>query len=160
MYKVEWKNKHRLEGLIKGLERINNQSVSYGFFEDQGRHPEYPKYTLPEIMAMNELRPIGDPARFPVFERALELFGVAFKDENMNDLAAYLKRCASTRRPSAKNFLTSLGQNGINITRPVFGNPSLIGNSNSQFTINIKGRNTPMINTGYLADNLKIKTSL
>jgi hypothetical protein len=159
MYKVEWKNKHKLAGLIRGLKNSNNESVSYGFFEDQGYHPMHPDYTLAEIMAMNELRPSSDPSRYPVFETALAVFGAQFKHNNQIEVKKFIESTATGRLKPVNSMLLAIGQNGIDITKPVFGNTSLLG-SNAASTIRAKGKDSPMIDSGFMADNIAARTSL
>lgn len=159
MYKVEWKNRHRIDGLLRGLRNSNHESVSYGFFEDQGYHPAHPDYTYAEIMAMNELRPVSDKARKPVFETALSVSGSIFKDNNLKEVKKFIDQAARGKLTPVNKMLLAIGQNGINITKPVFGDIGLLGN-NAAYTIRKKGKNTPMIDTGILAEVITARTSL
>lgn len=155
MYEVEWTNKGKLSSLIRSLRATNGQSADFGFFEDQGRHPSNPDYTLPEIMAMNEL---CHPPKFPVFQVAEQVYGSRFKRENHADLKAFLERAARGHEFSANNLLHKLGTNGESMIRDVFGNAALIGDNAVNYQI-VKGRNAPMIDTGFMVNNVIHKIS-
>lgn len=160
MIDIKWTKKKRLLNLIKQVDRLNNQSASYGYFKEQGKHPEYPHLSgLAGLMAIHELKPKKDTSRRPVFEIALERSGDEFVDYNISVVKDYIDKSGLNKKPSPKTVLDKIAIKGIEITKPVFGDPSILA-SNTKGVIRSKGRNTPMVEFGILKESLAFKTSL
>jgi hypothetical protein len=160
MIEVKWTKKKRIINLIKQVDRLNNQSASYGYFKEQGNHPESPHLTLPELMGIHELREKGDPLRRPVFEISLERSGDEFNNYNLSVVKDYIDKSGLNKKPSPRTVLDKIALKGIEITKPTFGDPSILEWNTDNVIRSKGGRNTPMVEFGILKESLAYKTSL
>lgn len=158
MIDVKWINWKRLYKLTDKVGDMDNQFCSYGYFKEQGKHPEAGGMTLAELMMMHEFREDEIPAR-PVFQTALSKYGNIFNESNMRSIKGYVESAALNKNPKINKLLTSIALNGISITKPVFGSFSDLP-SNSLSVIKQKGRNAPMVEFGILKESIAYKTSL
>lgn len=158
MIEVKWKYQNRLENLVKNIEDINKQTVDIGFFKQQGTHPESGNLTYPELMAIHELREKGDPLRRPVFEVSVQKRGKKFQKEATDIFKSYVDKWATGRRLSPKTLLGEIGESGIKMVKPTFGDIGLL-KPNTEGVAKSKGKNTPMVDFGYLKEALAYKTS-
>ena len=158
MFSIIWTKRNRLQGLTKQLGRLDKQFVDYGFFKEQGVHPKA-KMTYAQLMAMHENRPESDPKRRPVFQASLDKSGSVLQETTLKTLGGFIDRSALAKSPSPDAVLAKIGREGIAITKPTFGDPSLL-KANTAGVIIRKGGNTPMVNFGLLRDKITFKTSL
>jgi hypothetical protein len=159
MVSIKWTKHKRIANLINQLGKLNGQESHYGYFKEQGQHPEAKGLTYAELMGIHELRPPEDTARRPVFELSLERKGEEFKLHNLGLIKSYLDTSGVNKKPSPKTLLEDIAKKGIDITKPTFGDPALLA-SNSPDVILRKGRNSPLVDFGILKEGIAIKTSL
>tara|TARA_R110002074_G_scaffold144948_1_gene292999 strand:+ start:688 stop:1185 length:498 start_codon:yes stop_codon:yes gene_type:complete len=158
MFNIVWTKRNRLQNLTKQLDRLDKQYVDYGFFQEQGIHPRA-KMSYAQLMAMHENRPNSDPMRRPVFEASLDKSGDRLVDTALAGLAKYNESSAAAKRPSPDALLRKIGREGVAITKPTFGDPSIL-RSNTVGVIARKGGDTPMVEFGTLRNKLAVRTSL
>lgn len=156
---VKWKYKKRLERLVEQVAKLDKQYTSFGYFKEQGSHPENPHLTYPELMGIHELRNRSDPLRRPVFEVSMRKYGKKFAKDSVQIVKDYVDKSALAKKPSPKTVLENIAETGISYIKPTFGNPSLL-KPNTETTSKRKGGNRPLIEFGYLKEALSYKTSL
>lgn len=156
---VKWTKGKRLDNLISQLSKVHKQEVEYGYFAEQGNHPESPNVTYAQLMAIHELRPPGDPLKRDVLGTSWRWNGYEFIDFAEKQMVNYIEKSAINRKPSPKTMLDRIGRKGIEITRPTFGDVSML-KPNTAATAKRKGKNSPMVEWGFLRDALSFKSSL
>ena len=159
MYEVKWTYKNRIDNLVKQLEKVDKQFTEFGYFKEQGKHPENPHLTYAELMAIHEMRLPGDPMRRPVFQEALRVNGRKFKSNVLDSIKINIDKWALAKSSSPKPLLAEIAKHGIKMIKPVFGDKTLL-RPNTPGVARSKGRNSPMIEFGYLKEALAYKTSL
>lgn len=159
MIDIKWTKYKRIDNLVNQVGKLDGQDTSYGYFKEQGYHPESPHLTYAELMAIHELRPASDPMRRPVFEVSLRKRGGEFKKHNLNLVKEFVDNSAIIRKPTVSTLLSKIAMKGIEITKPTFGDTSLI-KPNTLGVAKSKGRNSPMVEFGILKEALAYKTSL
>lgn len=158
MIDIKWTKWKRLDKLVTKVGEMDNQFTSYGYFAEQGVHPESNGLTYAALMYIHEFREDDIPAR-PVFQTALRTNKQSFIDFNTKSIKTYIDSAAIGRGKSIRSLLDVIAQNGIRITKPVFGDSTLLA-PNSLGVIKSKGRNSPMVDMGILKESIAFKTSL
>lgn len=142
--------------LMKAVKNIAKSTVKVGFFAEQGKH--YSGFSYPALMYLHEVH--GIPAsNGKVYRRAFETAMQIDRKLLIAQAQKNLKRMLSTGQTNPDLVLSQFGKDSIKSLKKVFGNPSLLP-PNTPSTIKSKGgRNTPLVDTSYLVDNLAYKTS-
>lgn len=157
LYDVVWKKKNRLRNLITTLDRLHNEDVRYGFFSESGQHPESPQLNYPELAWIHEDRQDGVPAR-PVLSISSRINKQEMTDFSLKATRDFINRAARLKRESPATLLRLIGNKGVALTKPIFGDSSLL-ESNSYSVAKAKGFNKPMIEYGALKEALSSKES-
>lgn len=145
------KNKKRINRLIKKFEELGQESLEVGHFEEQGKHSSGMSY--PELMQIHE-HGLGVPKR-PVFNIA------KFKEppKTSPTVKKFMDNWMQSNRSSAtKNLLDNIGTHYRDLIKSIFGDIKEL-KSNSPYTIKLKGKNSPLIESGDLRDKVKYKSS-
>ncbi len=158
MIHIEWQKKHRLDGLIKGLSKMDKEYVEYGLFKESGLHPDNPHLTYASLMAIHELREDSDPMKRPVFQKTLDKHGSDFQDYYMDQFQDYTESWALARPRSPDVVLSRVGAKGVEYTQNTFGDTATL-RDNAPSVIERKGKNSPLIDSGYLRNAVSFKTS-
>lgn len=157
MIKITWKFKHRFDNAQKSLKNLDGAQVRVGYFADTGDHPTA-KMSFATLMAIHELRESGDPMHRPVFGKAVEVNGKSFQNLIHAELGTAIEAGARGATTDLNLTMTSIGQHGIKMIKPIFGSTYLRRNKDS--TIKQKGFNAPMVEDGSLRDALTFKVKL
>lgn len=157
LYDVVWKKKNRLRNLISTLDRLHNQDVRYGFFEESGSHPESPHLNYPTLAFIHEKREDGVPAR-PILTISSEKNKREMAKFSLNATRDFINRAALLKREAPTVLLREIGEKGVKLTKPIFGDSSLLA-PNTDGVARAKGSNKPMIDYGALKEALASKES-
>lgn len=133
-----------IEKLIKKLEKIGKSNVSSGYFPEQGYHSEY-GMSYANLMSIHETGKFGLPVRPVKFLTAQHM------DRSYPEWSIAIKKFLQGKQ----DLDSSLHEIGIEATaeaKSIFGSvPPL--QPNSPETIQIKGSNQPLVDSGELRDN-------
>lgn len=146
--KVDFRDK-----LLSKLKKIHQESVSVGYFQEQGEH--YSGMTYPELMAVLEFGTKDGriPPRLMKHKVAYFFNPPASNKVIKNSLSDYFKVRSNT---SITQTFTKIAEEYRHSMWQLFGN---IRPSNADVTIRLKGFNSPYIDTGDLNRNLSYKLS-
>lgn len=132
------------EKLIKKLEKLSEESVSTGYYPEQGYHTEY-NMTYANLMSIHETGKFGMPVR-PVRWLTTRYMKNSYQGGWSLAIKKYLQG-----KQGLKSSLHEIGIEAAGYARGLFGkSPPLEVNSNE--TIVEKGANTPLVDTGELRD--------
>lgn len=149
------KTGNMFEKLTKGISDLNNEKVQSGHFEEQGEH--YSGHTYPELMALHH-NPEGNGFDFPPRPVLDILF---HRNENLDNpqIKTILNKYRKLEPNEANNklLLEELGKYLVKQEKEIFGSSALA--PNAQSTIDQKGKNSPLVDTGSLRDKVAYKTS-
>lgn len=156
LIEVKWTKQNRLRNLISSLSRLDKQDVRYGFFQESGNHPESPHLNYPTLAAIHELR--EDPQQRPILGISSSRNKNEMQKYTSNEIGNFVERAALLKRDSPGTLLRSIGEMGVKLTKPIFGDSSLL-KPNTEATAKSKGFNRPMIDYGALKEALSSKIS-
>ena len=157
LYHVVWTKRNRLRNLIQALDKLDGQHVKYGFFEESGNHPESPHLNYPELAWIHEDRQDGVPRR-PIMTISDNNNKVRMKQYSALKTKQFIERAALLKRESPGTLLRQIGQRGVDLTKPIFGDSSLLTPNSASVAAN-KGFNSPMVEYGALKEALSSKIS-
>ena len=156
MFNVKVTRKTRnLEKLVDKLEALSKEHVETGVFAEQGEHPTA-EMSYVQLAVMHEE---GDGNFPPRTVRPLIMNSMKekpFMDKVSEHLNKYLFRDVSLNYA-----LGYIGQDMAMIGKSFFGvidNPWMKGNDPK--TIELKGKNTPLVDEGFFKDTWAYKTSV
>ena len=157
MFSVSVTRKTRnLEKLVEKLEALHKQSVETGVFIEQGDHPDA-GISFVDLARMHEQGDGDFPPRTvrPLVRHTLK--EKHFQDKIFSHLSTYI-----FKDNSLNYALGYIGQDMVKLGKSFFGNVSNPWMSNNApETIELKGgRNTPLVDEGYLRDAWAYKTSI
>ena len=134
---------NNLEKLAKRLQKLSRTHVSSGYFGEQGDHPEIKlKYSV--LMLIHENGMFNNPAR-PV--RTITTFKMkAYGKAWAKDISKYLYH-----NLHLEELLDKIGKDTTEVAQSVFGTPQL--EANSPVTVELKGFNSPLVDSGLLRAN-------
>lgn len=156
MYCLEIKQKTRnLDKLARKIRKLGKQSVSSGYFAESGEHSNYHiKYAT--LMYMHEAGFEGDHGYIP--SRPVRLQTYMYMQSTYSrwsrSIGDYLFRNKRMDYP-----LELIGKLSVQFATDLFGDSNRLVD-NSEQTQEIKGANTPLVDTGELRDNWAYKTSI
>lgn len=157
LYDVVWKKRNRLRNLISTLGRLHNQDVKYGFFEESGNHPESPHLNYPTLAYIHEKREDGVPSR-PIMTISSEKNKHKMIKHSLEATRDFINRAALLKRDAPTILLKVIGEKGVTLTKPIFGDSSLLA-PNTDGVARSKGFNKPMVEYGALKEALTFKES-
>jgi len=139
-----------LDKLLKKLQTLSKHKVESGYFKQQGLH--HSGYTYPALMSIHEYGKNGN------LERPVKFFTTqAISNSKIpfifSEIHHYFKGNQTTTET-----LDNVGQIITLTARSFFGSPAL--EDNAPLTIELKGENSPLIDTGDLRDHWVWKTSI
>lgn len=138
------KNFEKLENKIK---RLVKENVESGYFKEQPDHPTA-DMSYAQLMAIHEYGYGGLPER-PVREITMS----SMKGE----VGKIIKR--NLFRLSEEKLLDLIGKNTTELAKSIFGeSPPL--EPNSDYTIDMKGFDAPLIDSGVLRENWSYRVSI
>lgn len=148
---------------IKNLEKLESESVDYGYFGGKVHVTEYDKSGNTEAYLMMILEMGSESANIParpVFRRT----GESMQDiSNSKKLSTPLKKfllAACDNKDKISSTLLEIGDILRKETQKNFGRANKIGlEPNRSKTIAKKGRNDPLVDTGSLRDSMGVRTS-
>lgn len=133
--------------IIAKTENLGNWEVEYGYYENQS-HPES-DLSLADIAAINEFgsKTKNIPSRPFMFQTSLS--HSADKQHEILYLDMLFKR-----KP-LRSALKEIGERGVQLVEQIID----MGNfeANAPFTIDLKGFDRPLVDTGYLKSHAKSK---
>lgn len=145
---------NNLEKLTRKLELLKKSSVSTGYFKEQGNHPDT-ELSYAQMMNLHEYGFFGSYARVP--SRPVR----AILTVNLKmSLPKYLTRQLSKylyANLHLSELLDDIGKYSTSEAQSIFGSSAL--SPNSPVTVEIKGFDSPLIDTGFLRGNWSWKTS-
>lgn len=154
------KNSCYFKNLRKRLIELNNTSLEVGYFPQNGTH-EGSGLTYPNLFAIHSFgsKTANIPTR-PVLDLNFRLWNPINKNKDLKKmLKKYFSNIKSAKAPIKFSLvLDQVAGSYVQTTRASFGNTSLLA-PNATFTIFLKGKNTPLIDTGDLRDTLSYTTS-
>lgn len=151
MLKITIEENH-IDELEKRLIALSKSKAFVGYDQSQGKH-EPSGLTYPNLVAIHSagVPSLNIPSR-PVFD-------IAYRSYNLNtsgikkDLSKYLSNISGKAPVNTdyvnKGWVKSFSTEVVN----TFGDPSKL-ESNSDYTVSLKGGNTPLVETGDLLKNL------
>lgn len=142
------------KNLKSSLRKLQKAYSQYGYFSSQGKHHSGLKF--PYLAAIHEFG--LDQPRRPVFQITAMTKGDLIMGNTKLALKRDFKRIARGMSIKFEDTLDTFATTGMKLTKRNFGKTPPL-KSNSQATINLKGRNSPLIDTGELMDNMSYKTS-
>lgn len=157
LYDVVWTKKNRMSNLISTLGRMHNEDVRYGFFAESGQHPESPHLNYPELAWIHEDRQDGIPAR-PILSISSRKNKQEMTNFSLKTTTKFINDAARLKRESPGKLLMKIGLKGVALTKPIFGDSSLLA-PNSSSVQAAKGFNKPMVEYGALKESLSAKVS-
>jgi len=148
-----------LKNLYKELPKLNKKVVQYGYFDGASHKPSGERgdsITLASLMLMHE-EGNGDFPPRPVFGgTGYQLMQTLPKDIRYL-VSEYLVNLSKGKITDTE-LLTLIGDIMRESTEDNFGiGSSLNLKDNSSRTIKKKGRNDPLVDEGYLRDNIKVR---
>lgn len=159
MIEVQWKFAKRIHTLVEQVKKLDNQEIDIGYFDKQGVHPESPNVNFPTLMAMHELSSGMVLPKRPVFQQAVKKNGAKFEKDYRDSIKKYVILAGSGKPRSPANLLTKIGEDAVDMIKPVFGDKNLL-KPNTAATAARKGSNKPMIEFGILKESLAIRHTL
>lgn len=143
--KIQKSKKNDLERLVKHLRRLTNSSVEVGYFSETGTHSTA-KIPYAELMKMHEDGE-GVPSRPAMWIGSSELIRGTHRafDTIVKDSIAQVGRLSPNLNKAADYMVSTI--------QDVFGDTSLLL-SNSERTVQLKGKDAPLIDTNELRDNM------
>lgn len=154
---VVWTKRNRLRNLIVSLDRLDGQSVAWGFFEESGQHPESPHLNYPTLAYIHEFREDGIAQR-PLLGISHQRNKVRMKQFSLFETKKFIERAAMLKRESPAVLLRKIGDKGVSMTKPIFGDSSLL-TPNTAAVAAKKGFNAPLVDYGALKEALSSKVS-
>lgn len=146
MIKITRKTKN-FEKLAKKLQTLAKESVESGYFKEQPDHPEA-NMSYAQLMTIHEYGYDGNEER-PVRDITMA---------NMKgEVGKILKQ--NLFKLSEEQLLDVIGKNTTRFAKSVFGDTSLLA-SNSAYTIDLKGFDAPLVDSGLLANNWSYRVSI
>lgn len=150
LIKSKVKSKTReLDNLIRRVSGFGTKTVEAGYYSTQ-MHPKY-KMPLSTIAAINEFGYFGIPARNFMWQS----FWIYKSRKNYSNMK-YLFTNLVYKKGKSASLLKEVGED---MTSQIKWTIAWEGNfvDNSPVTIKYKGKNYPLVDTGYLRDNSKYK---
>jgi hypothetical protein len=155
-YTNRWVGKDRISALLRTLQDLDDSSSEIGYFPDSGTHPSS-GLSFAAHMSVHELRPASDPMHRPVFGKAVQVNGDRFEGRSVDKVVNIIHAAARGRSKQIRPILDDIGKEGVAMIEPIFGSSHL--KPNSPKTIELKGRNEPMVDDGDLRDALSFRTN-
>lgn len=134
------------------LKKLDNQSVSVGHFESQGLHSSGKSYV--NLMKEHHTGDEITPPRPVLTILNFRLRGYLSSSE----AKSLLKRWAKDPK-NIDLFLSSLGKKIAQQEKQIFGNNTELA-SNAPLTQKLKGRDSPLVDTGELRSKVAYRTSI
>lgn len=145
----------RFQKTLKHLESLRNLNIKVGYFDDSGKHSRadvsYAQLAFWHEFGVEGVEGRGSmkyPARF-LFTISSSIIEMSLTKSMANDIRGIIVS------PNNKRSTYSLANKMVAEISDTFGDPIL--GRNSQATINRKGHDSPLIETGELQDNLGYK---
>ncbi len=146
--------KNNIPKLMKRVKELINKTTEVGYFSSQPNHSES-GIGYAQMAAWLEYGTKKTRA-YPLFHRTVEFFEHPSKSNIIkNSLKGYFNSLDSNKQYTI--ILNSIGKGYAEIIQAGMGKPGRVGNSNTQSTIDIKGRNEPWIDTGELKQNISYR---
>lgn len=134
--------------LIRSVRKLDGQSVSVGYFSDQGKHSES-NLNFTNLMFIQEVSGVRSKAGL-VHRRLFELTAMKDRLEIISNVRGSIKRNLFGR---PQQILKDFGQDVQKKLRDGFGDSSLLPH-NAPATISQKKSNSPLIDTSELREKL------
>ncbi len=139
-----------LEKLINRIKSTRGKIVETGYFQEQGLHSEYGMF-YGRLMQIHEFGMFGLP------ERPVQLPTWRYMKSTYSDWSYEIKRFIQGKQ-ELSDVLTKVGSKASSFAKSVFGDTSML-EPNAPSTIEEKGSNSPLVDTGELRDKWAFKTS-
>ncbi|QDP59449.1 MAG: hypothetical protein GOVbin4162_23 [Prokaryotic dsDNA virus sp.] len=139
-----------LEKLIDRIQKTRGKTVETGYFQEQGVHSEY-GIPYGRLMQIHEFGMFGLP------ERPVQLPTQRYMKNTYSGWAINIKRYLQGT-VKLENALFDIGDRASSYAKGVFGDPFKL-EPNAQSTVEEKGSNTPLVDTGELRDKWAFRTS-
>jgi len=134
--------------LLSSVRQLQNKSVSVGYFNDQGTHPDS-HMSYPALMFLQEVYGVKSKNGL-VHRRLFEMTLSAQRTDIRQKIRQSVSRNLAT---SPEQILHDFGEDLQKRLKASFGDTSLIP-SNAPSTIKSKGSGLPLIDSGSLRDKL------
>lgn len=138
---------HKLDKMRKRAEAAHNARISTGINKGEGMHSSGLKYAQLLAIHHNGVPSKGIPPR-PVLSIVTRLYGKIIAKKAKREMFKYLDG-----EQSLDHTLASIGKVSLSYTKDVFGDPTVLP-QNAKTTIKIKGRDTPLVDSGELQSKL------
>lgn len=158
---------NHLPQLKKKLKSLNKQTFQIGYWKEQGYHETKGEYESDPILYTdlmyilhNGSRARNIPPR-PVLFNTVFMYNQPEKDRSFKKLLRNYFKVSELKAPkiTASVLLDNAAGYYVKTMRGYYGNSGLL-KSNHPITISQKQRNTPLLWSGDLRDNLSYKTSI
>lgn len=133
--------------LIKAVRSLDNQTVSVGYFADQGKHSSGLNFT--NLMFIQEVSGVRTKTGL-VHRRLFEMTANRDRQAIITNVRSSIKRNL-TKKPA--QVFKDFGKDVQHKLREGFGDAALLP-ANSPATISHKGSNAPLVETGELKSKL------
>ena len=146
--------KNNIPRLMKRIQALTTKTTEVGYFSSQPSHSES-GIGYAQMAAWLEYGTKKTRA-YPLFHRTVEFFEHPSKSNIIkSSLKGYFNNLDSNKQYTV--ILNSIGKGYAEIIQAGMGKPGRVGNSNTQSTISIKGRNEPWIDTGELKQKISYR---
>jgi hypothetical protein len=150
-------NTKGLENLLKSINKIKEVELAIGVFRDAGKNSGA-KIHNAALLAIHEL---SDGSKFParpVMKVSTQQYGVSWGISATKAMSSVLRKSNGrvTTYPTIINALNRTGVTAVSNVKAVFGSPSLTRNAPA--TIEAKGFNAPLVESGELEKSIKFKS--
>lgn len=153
MLKIERKTKN-LDRLMRKLAKLRMNQVETGYFREQKKHSES-GLSYATMMNLHEYGFYGDIGYIP--QRPVRQITTVYIKANWGRASKAISQYLFHKK-GIEYPLDWLGKHTGRYAVSVFGNTTLL-ESNSQDTIDIKGFNSPLVDSGELRNNWSYKSS-
>lgn len=157
---------NRIREMLDEVKTLNKQKVEIGHFDEQGTHSNAGMGYV-DLMRLHHRAhqarmengaTVNVPAR-PILDVAgARVKSVDGKFSIQSGLLAWGKLPITPM--SNEKLLQDIGRGISNIEKDVFGVPSARIPMNSEYTVSLKGANTPMVDSTELVNAVSFKTSI
>lgn len=150
-----FKLESKIPALLKGLDKLHGMEVDVGFFEEDRYGPENNNLPVATVAAYNEFGTRFNPQRPFMTDTFADRRNQLFMARGMK---AVFEGALKGNTAARTRLLKNLGEVGAELMRVSIQQYADMG-GNSPATIERKGRDTPLIDTGKMIESVKFQIS-
>ena len=153
------KGNRAITNLKKRFKELEGKSLEVGFFSQNGTHPSGLTYTNLFAIQSFGSKAVGIPKR-PVLDLNFQLWNPVSSNKLIKkQLKLFFSNINSPTPPiKFSKVLDNIAGSYVQSTRTVFGDSTLL-TVNASSTVQYKGKQSPLVETGHLRDNLSYTTT-